>query len=152
MKPLLGSMAALFSCLFFFGQTPSSIPACDVAVVKFVAPPYPRAAKDGKITGRAVATINIARDGSVNVQTVRAHIVFEKPVRDALAKWRFTPTNQESTLEVIVSFEIDDTCEGTDEHPLTAETRVSAELPSLVHVVTGLRCLETNVSTEHKNQ
>ena len=152
MKPLLGSMAAMFSCLFFFGQTPSSIPACDVAVVKFVAPPYPREAKGSKITGRAVAKISITRDGAVDVQTVRAHPLFEKPVRDAIAKWRFTPTDRENTLEVTVSFEIDDTCEGTDKRPLTAETRVSAELPNLVHVVTGQRCFETNVSTERKNQ
>jgi hypothetical protein len=151
MKLLLGSMGALFSCFFLFGQTPSSIPVCDIAVVKFVAPPYPRTAKNFKITGRAVATIHIAR-GSVEVQTVRAHPIFEKPVRDALAKWRFAPANQENTLEVTVSFEIDNSCEGTDKHPLTAETRVSAELPTLVHVVTGLTCFETSVSTEHKNR
>lgn len=150
MKQLLGSLTALFSCFFLLGQTPTSTSSCDVTVVRFVAPPYPRIAMGSKITGKATAEIRIARDGSVNVQNVRAYSLFEKPVRDALSKWRFSPNDRESTLQITVSFEIDDTCEGTDKHPLTPETRVSAELPSLVHVVTGQRCWETNVSSERK--
>jgi hypothetical protein len=101
------------------------------------------------MAGTAVAEISVARDGSLSVQRIQAHPVFEKPVRDALERWRFGPAGQEEKLQVTVRFEFDETWEGTDKHPLTAETRVSAELPSMVHVVTGLKGLEVTNSSEN---
>jgi TonB family protein len=144
MKILLRSMAVLFFALFFFVQAPSSTPnPSDAVVMKFVAPPYPRKAIDNRIVGTTVSEISVGLDGSVReVQTVRAHQVFEKHVTDALRQWRFRPGNQEYKLEVTVVFEFDDSCEGTEKHPVTSETRVSAEFPTLVRIVTSPRCAE----------
>jgi len=116
------------------------------AVITFVAPAYPRAAKDVRIQGTTLTRIAIGRDGVVTeVKTIRAHPVFEGYVVEALKQWRFKPSEQEHTLEVTCSFEFtDDKCEGTDKHPITAETRVSAELPAVVHIRTGLQCMETS--------
>jgi TonB family protein len=153
MRLLLGTLAGLFGWYFFLGQKPNSPPACDATVVKFVAPPYPRAAKDNRMMGTVVSEISVARDGSVTIESMRAHPVFEQPVRNALAQWRFMPANQGNKLQVTIRFELDlDTCEGTDRHPLTAETRVSAELPSSVRVTTGVKCVELESSTSKKNR
>jgi TonB family protein len=152
MKILMGSLVVLFFALFFFGRVPAATPnSSEPVVTKFVAPPYPRAAKDKRIMGTTVSEISVGLDGSVrDVRTVRAHPVFANSVRDALKQWRFRPENQEYKLEVTVSFEFDDACEGTDMHPVTAESRVSAEFPNLVHIVTGLQCVE--VSDSDKKQ
>jgi TonB family protein len=148
MKILLRSLAILFFALFSFGRVPASTPnSSDPVVMKFVAPPYPRVAKDKRIMGTTVSEISVGLDGAVwDVRTVRAHPVFANPVRDALKQWRFRPENQEYKLEVTVSFEVDDACEGTDKHPVTAESRVSAEFPNLVHIVTSLQCVEVSES------
>jgi len=96
--------------------------------------------------GTAVTRIVVNRDGAVTeVKTISAHPVFEGYVVDALRKWRFKPSDQQHTLQVICSFEfIDDKCEGTDKPPITSETQVSAELPNIVHIKTGLQCKETS--------
>ncbi len=40
-------------------------------------------------------------------------------------------------------FEFDtEKCEGTDKHPIIPETLVSAQLPSVVRLKTGLQCIE----------
>jgi hypothetical protein len=97
--------------------------------------------------GKTVSEISVGLDGSVrDVQTVRAHPVFANPVRDALKQWRFRPGQLEYELEMTVSFEFDDACEGSDKHPITAESRVSAEFPNLVHIVTSLPCKEVSSS------
>jgi TonB family protein len=144
MKTLLGSLAILFFALFIFGQAPSSsADSSDAVVMKFVAPPYPRKARDSRIVGTTVSEISVGLDGSVRkVRTIRAHQAFESPVSDALKEWRFRPGKQEYKLEITVSFEFDDACAGTDKHPLTSETRVSAEFPTLVHIVTSPQCVE----------
>ena len=122
-------MVWLFLLFGLLGQALSPVPHfSDPIVVKFVAPPYPRAAKDQRIMGKTVSEISVGLDGSVrDVQRVRAHSVFANPVRDALKQWRFRLGNQEYELEMTVSFEFDDACEGSDKHPITAESRVSAE-------------------------
>lgn len=152
MRPLFGGLAALVGCCFLFGQTPNSTPSCEPSIVKFAAPPYPRAAKDNRIMGTVVSEIGVSADGAVTVRIVRAHPVFDQAVRDALAQWRFKPANQENRLTVTFRFEMDDTCEGTDKHPLTAETRISAELPTDVRIATGTKCLEVESSQEKKRQ
>jgi Gram-negative bacterial TonB protein C-terminal len=97
--------------------------------------------------GKTVSEISVGLDGSVrDVQTVRAHPVFANPVRDALKQWRFRPGQLEYELEMTVSFVFDDACEGSDKHPITAESRVSAEFPNLVHIVTSLPCKEVSSS------
>jgi TonB family protein len=113
-------------------------------VVHFVAPAYPRAAKDQRIMGTTVMRISVAADGTVSeVSTVRAHPVFEKYVTDVLKQWRFKPSSQAHTLEITCSFEFyDEDCD----KPLTPETLVSAELPKIVRIRTGLQCVQVPTS------
>ena len=93
MKSHFLSFAILFVGPFLFGQTPSPMSGSSrVVVVKFVAPPYPRAAKERRMMGKAVSEISVGPDGSVqDVRMLSAHPVFENPVRDALKRWRFSP-------------------------------------------------------------
>jgi TonB family protein len=121
-------------------------------VVTFVAPAYPRAAKDQRKMGKTVTRIKVGSEGSVTeVKTVSAHPVFENYVLDALKQWRFQPSSGEHILEITCSFEfIENECEGTNLHPITSETYVSAELPTVVHIKTSLQCVETNNSQRQR--
>jgi len=121
-------------------------------VVTFVAPAYPRAAKDQRKMGKTLTRITVNRDGAVTeVKTISANAVFEDYVLEALRQWRFKPSDQEHTLQVTCSFEfIDDKCEGTNQHPITSETLVSAELPTVVHIKTGLQCVEATSNTQEQ--
>jgi TonB family protein len=143
MKNLLAKFAILPIGLLIFGQTPGSQPnPASTCVVRFVAPPYPRAAKDKRMMGTTVSELRVALDGSVSgVRTLRAHPVFESQVKDALKQWRFKPTNEEYKVEVTISFELDENSECTNKGTITPETYVSADLPTLVHVRTGVPCL-----------
>jgi len=133
---------------YLFAQSPSVTEKDVPTVVTFVAPAYPRAAKDQRKMGKTITRIKVSSDGSVtDVKTVSANAAFEKYVLEALRQWRFLTSEREHTLDVTCSFEfIEDECEGTNERPITSETYVSAELPTLVHIKTGLQCLETRVS------
>ncbi|MBZ5722596.1 MAG: energy transducer TonB [Acidobacteriia bacterium] len=117
-------------------------------MVTFVAPAYPRAAKDQRKMGKTISRINVSPEGVVTeVKTVSANAVFEDYVLKALKQWRFKPMEREHVLEITCSFEvIENECEGTNEHPITSETYVSAELPTVVHIRTGLQCVETSNS------
>jgi TonB family protein len=86
------------------------------AMVTFVAPADPRAAKDQRKMGKTLTRTTVNRDGAVTeVKTISAHPVFENYVLEALKQWRFKPSDQERTLQVTCSFEfMDDKCEGTD--------------------------------------
>jgi hypothetical protein len=61
-------------------------------------------------------------------------------VKVALKQWRFRPTKKEYKLTVTVSFELDDS-ECTGKGTVTPETLVSADLPTMVHVTTGVPCI-----------
>ncbi len=131
-------------------------PAADSpTLLTFVAPAYPRAAKEKRIQGTAIDEIMIGQNGQVlDVKTASAHPVFADYVISALKQWRFKPLTKESTLRVTTKFEfLDKDCsEGTDQYPIISETHVSADLPTFVHVTTGLPCVETSVSqTRYKN-
>ncbi|HET9407247.1 MAG TPA: energy transducer TonB [Candidatus Sulfotelmatobacter sp.] len=131
-----------------FAQSPSVTGKDVPTVITFVAPAYPRAAKDQRKMGKTITRIKVSPEGSVKeVKTVSANAVFENYVLEALKQWRFQPSEKEHILEVTCSFEfIQDECDGTNEHPITSETYVSAELPTVVHIKTGLQCMETHVS------
>jgi len=113
-------------------------------VIKFFAPPYPRAAKDQRIMGKTLTRLTINPAGLVTeAKTITAHRVFEDHVLEALKQWQFKPADRKQVLEVTCLFEIDnDKCEGTNLHPITSETHVWAELPIVVHIKTGLQCIE----------
>jgi TonB family protein len=136
------------SAPLLFAQSPSATLKELPTVMTFVAPAYPRAAKDERKMGMTITRIKISPAGSVTeVKTVSANVVFETYVLDALKQWRFQPSEKEHILEVTCSFEfIQNECEGTNLHPITSETYVAAELPTVVHIKTGLQCIETNSS------
>jgi TonB family protein len=141
-------LLTLLSGSLLFAQSPSVTDKEIPTLVSFVAPAYPRAAKDERKMGKTITRIRVSPEGSVTeVKTVSANAVFEKYVLEALKQWRFQSSEREHILEVTCSFEfIQSECEGSNEHPVTSETYVSAELPTVVHIKTGLPCMETSVS------
>ena len=142
MMTIIGTaLLTLISASFLFSQSPSATEKDIQAVVKFVAPAYPRAAKDQRIMGKTRTRVTVNRDGAVTeIKTIVAHPVFEDYVLDALKQWRFKPSDQEYTFEVICSFEfMVEECVGKDKHRITSETYVSADLPSIVHIKTDLQ-------------
>jgi hypothetical protein len=95
--------------------------------------------------GTTVAKVSVLRDGSVGqVSIVSAHPVFAKEVTESLKQWKFKPSTEEQSLEITCSFEFyDESCE----KPLTAETKVSADLPNHVTIRTGLHCVQDSTSS-----
>jgi TonB family protein len=125
--------------------TPTPVDQDIPSVVALTAPAYPREAKDRHIMGKVVIRISVGRDGLVAKDTiVTGHPVFAGVSAEAVKQWRFKSSNQERTFEITFSFEFLDKCEGTDKHPITSETYVSAELPYRVFIKTGLQCIETS--------
>ncbi|MGO9128266.1 MAG: TonB family protein [Bryobacteraceae bacterium] len=115
----------------------------------FVAPAYPRAATDARIQGRTSTQLTVNREGLVTeAKTILAHPVFKSCVLQALRQWRFMPSNREHTFQVTCVFELAAGCEGTPQHPVTPETHVSAELPTVVHIMTGFQCMERDDSQQ----
>ena len=114
-----------------------------VAVAHLVAPPYPRDAKDRSIQGTTITRVRVDGDGTVvAVEPIQAHPIFREHVVEALRQWRFRASGRAFTIDITCLFELKtDKCEGTDEHPITPETRVSADLPNKVRISTGLQCL-----------
>ncbi len=141
-------LLTLLSTSLLFAQSPSVTATEEPTVLTFVAPAYPRAAKDQRKMGKTITRIKVSPEGSVTeAKTVSANAVFEKYVLEALKQWRFQPLGRGYSLEVTCSFEfIQNECEGSNEHPVTSETYVSAELPTVVHIKTGLQCMESSVS------
>ena len=144
------ALLTLICSSLLFVQAPGTAEKDMPAVVTFVAPAYPRAARDQRKMGTTLTRITVNRDGAVTeVKTISANPVFEGYVLEALRQWRFKPSDQEHTLQVTCSFEfIDDKCQGTNRHPITSETHVSAELPTVVHIKTSLPCVETSNTQE----
>jgi TonB family protein len=146
-KVLTVKRALILAGLLLLGITAfcQNVPSTPTALVHFVAPPYPREAKDQRIMGTTVSKLSVAKDGSVErVTTIRAHPVFEKAVWKALKQWRFKPSPDSYSLEVTFSFEFyDEDCNKS----LTPETQVSAELPTLVTIRTGLQCVQVQTSS-----
>jgi TonB family protein len=140
-------LIAIFG-LLVRAQAPVAANQAVPSVMTFVSPPYPRAAKDQRMQGKTLTSITVDPDGRVTeARTISAHPVFERYVLEALKQWRFQPSDHPHTLQVTCLFELtDDKCEGTDKHPITSETSVSAELPATVHIKTGLQCVETSVN------
>lgn len=122
-------------------QSSAAAPDSPIVVV-FVAPPYPRAAKGQRISGRAVVRVTVNREGVVtSVRTVKSHRVFESAVLGALRQWRFKPSERDYALEVTCIFEFAvGKCNGSVPQTITPETYVSAELPSVVRIRTDLQC------------
>ena len=97
--------------------------------------------------GKTVTRVVVDRSGLVvQAEAVLARRVFERYVLEALKKWRFRPSDHEHILEITCLFELNSECEGTDKHPITSETNVSAELPTIVHVKTSFPCFEIDMA------
>ena len=136
-------VAVLFvSCVFaLLSQVVTAAGESVPTVIKFFAPPYPRAARDQRILGKTLTRLTINPAGLVTeAKTIIAHRVFEDYVLEALKQWRFKPSDHESTFEVTCIFELmEGKCEGL--RPVTPETHVSAELPTTIHIRTDMACI-----------
>ena len=144
------ALLLLFAAPVLCAQTPELANGDIPAVVRFVAPAYPRLAKDNRIMGTTVTDITVNAQGRVReAKIISAHPVFTNYVLSALRQWEFRASHAEYHLKVTVQFDLLDDCsDGTDKHPLTSETSVSAELPGTVHVSTAARCMETSNSRQ----
>jgi TonB family protein len=127
-------------------------------VVTFVAPPYPRLASDGSMTGTTVTRIKVGKDGRVSeADVVSAHPIFAKYVVVALKQWKFTPSEQEYVFEVVCRFEFygpdsPDQCFREDGEPNTPETVVSARLPTDILIRTTGKCITFTTSDPVENR
>jgi TonB family protein len=130
-------LATIFAVLGF-GQAKDNEERDIPTLIRFVAPAYPREARDGRISGKTTTRITVNREGIVqNATTIVANRVFEKEVLEALTQWRFKPSDQEHTFQINCIFELEiQPCEGLKTRALTSETHVSAELPTVVHIKT----------------
>jgi len=135
-------LLALMFATSLFAQTTESAEKDLPVLASFVAPAYPRAAKDSGIMGKTTTRITVNRDGVVTeVMTVVAHRVFEAEVLKALKQWRFRPSDHEHTFQVTCVFDLDySECNGPNPRAATSETHVSAELPTTVHIQTDFPC------------
>ena len=152
-----GGMAMRLVWLLFLAapllhaQLPALTNEGEPVVVTFVAPAYPRLAKENRIKGTAIADITVDAEGRVtNARMVSAHPVFANQVLTALKQWRLRASKSDYHLMVQVEFELTDrNCsDGTTTHPLPSETYVSAELPRTVHVKTAALCIEASSSQQ----
>ena len=102
--------------------------------------------------GTTVTDIKVNAEGKVSdAAIISAHPLFANYVLSALRQWLFRPSHTEYHLKVTVQFDLLDDCSGgTDQHPVTSETYVSAELPRIVYVRTSGRC--TEVSNSHQQR
>ena len=141
-------LLVLLAATFLRAQTPNLTDSNLPALVTFVAPAYPRLAKDNRIMGATETDMTVNADGRVSdARIISAHPVFANYVLSALKQWQFKASDTAYRLKVTVQFDLVDDCsDGTDKHPLTSETFVSAELPRIVHVRTAARCMETSNS------
>lgn len=138
---LLVTLMFLFAAPVVCQQAVSASPT----VIHFVAPPYPREARDRRMMGMTKWKLSVAKDGSVETVTkISGHPVFEKPAMEASRQWRFKPSENEYSLEVTYSFELyEEDCD----KPLMPETQVTADLPTLVTIRTGVQCVQVETSS-----
>jgi TonB family protein len=103
-------------------QTPVLADGDVPVVARFVAPAYPRIAKDNRIMGTTVTDITVSAEGRVSdAKIISAHPVFANYVLSALRQWQFRASRAEYHLKVTVQFDLVDDCsDGTDKHPLTS--------------------------------
>ena len=130
-------------CIQGFAQDSSKEPL--PRLVSFVAPPYPRLARDARMTATTVTHIKVGKDGSVTeAKIVSAHPIFGKYVLAALKQWKFSPSAQEHEFDVTCRFEFYspdiDECFKPDGSPSTPETIVSATFPADVLVRISDKC------------
>jgi len=144
------ALLALLASSLLYAQNPSPADGDMPVLVTFVAPAYPRAAKVARIMGTTVTALAVTSEGRVaDAKTVSGIPLLANYSLSALRQWQFRPSQAAHNLNVRVEFELLDDCsEGTDKHPMTPETYVSAELPTVVHIKTAVQCLETSNSKQ----
>lgn len=103
----LAAQAALLAVAAMGG---SAAPAmAEPAVVKQVAPEYPRGAERRNIEGSVSMAFDVSEAGRVeNVTVVSESVpgVFDKAAVKALSQWKFEPNNPDSDVEVTISFKL----------------------------------------------
>src|SRR5579863_10489543 len=95
------ALAMLLAVPLLHAQTPVQADSDVPPVVNFVAPAYPRIAKDNRIMGTTVTDIKVSAEGRVSEATIiSAHPLFANYVLSALKQWRFRPSHTEYHLTV----------------------------------------------------
>jgi TonB family protein len=140
-------LLTLFYGFPLLAQTSGSGPLPQL--MTFVAPAYPRLARDGRMTGTTVTRVTVGKDGNIiEAVTLSGHPFFARYVLAALKQWKFSASEKDHILDVICRFEFygDGKCFNTP------ETIVSADLPTDVLVRTTEKCISVTTSdpTEHR--
>jgi TonB family protein len=77
----------------------------DRAIRQRVAPIYPELAKRMRVSGTVKVAATVAPDGTVSAtKVVSGNHMLSGAAEDAVHKWKFTPADSESTVEVDVNF------------------------------------------------
>ncbi len=143
------ALVALLLGRLLAAQAPATDEKNTPVVVAFVAPAYPKAARDQRIQGVTLTEVFINPEGVVTeAKTIQAHPVFEEYVLEALKQWRFRPSEQARTLQITCRFELLPECAESSKRPIASETYVSAELPTVVHIKAGLACIQRSVARQ----
>jgi TonB family protein len=83
----------------------SAFEPCSARDLKyFVAPAYPRAARQAKKQGTVTAQLVVDTSGTATVKIESGDLAFSEQVVTALKKWRFAPSNAQKTLAATFTF------------------------------------------------
>ena len=110
MRPLTAITLAVL-CVLELGTGPPTFaqqPNGPRQIVARVAPRYPDLARSMRLEGSVKVTVTVAPNGTVrSVQALGGHPLLIKAAQDALAKWKWAPSAQESTEMVELRFHPD---------------------------------------------
>ncbi len=96
---LLACLALAFACILPLHAT------TERAIKQRVSPIYPELAKRMRVSGIVKVAATVAPDGTVSAtKVVSGNHMLSGAAEDAVHKWKFTPADSESTVEVDVSF------------------------------------------------
>jgi TonB family protein len=98
-------IAALLLAFAMTFALPLAAHASDREIVARSKPAYPEMAKRMKITGSVLLNATVAPDGKVkSVNTIMGNGMLAEAAKEAVLKWKFVPTEQETIEEVEVVF------------------------------------------------
>jgi len=105
-RHFLRTSARCLACLVLATACILSLHATSERAIKQrVAPVYPELAKRMKISGTVKVAATVAPDGTVSAtKIVSGNHMLSGAAEDAVHKWKFTPADSESTIEVDVNF------------------------------------------------
>jgi TonB family protein len=99
----------LFQAVALALLLPLAMPVrADERTVKSRVPPiYPEIVKRMKISGVVIVDATVARDGKVtDAKVVRGNCALGPAAEEAVRKWRFVPSDAQSTVTVAIGFSL----------------------------------------------